>query len=194
MPDDPREFGELAIAAQLADLRHKVLELSARVTGAGTVSVLGQVRQKLIDLTGQVATLAEDVSGLAGQVTVITAEERVVSPSAPTWLDLTAGEHAQQLAALAEWVAGVLTPNYLHKPLRPCWPDHMPAVWELSTLCAEWARIYTRQRPDLPGALTWQDRWLPGARNRLDLILLDCKGSCVLAKSQAPAQVRPRAV
>ena len=43
----------------------------------------------------------------------------------------------------------------------------MSAVWELSTLAAEWERVYQARSRDLQGALDFHDRWLPGALRRV---------------------------
>jgi hypothetical protein len=60
-------------------------------------------------------------------------------------------------------------------------------VWELSTLREEWLRVYDRTYPDLAGALTWHDRWLPGVVARLTPLLLDCRDGCTarLRRSRA---------
>jgi len=60
----------------------------------------------------------------------------------------------------------VLRQHYSGYELRECWPRHTHAVWELSTLAAEWHHIYAGTRPDLARALEFYDRWLP-ARIRL---------------------------
>ena len=74
------------------------------------------------------------------------------------------------LADLRGWVDGFARrhyPGYLAR-LPRCWANHPEAVWELSTLRAEWERIYADEdNRDLQGALTWHDKWLPGVLSRL---------------------------
>jgi hypothetical protein len=52
--------------------------------------------------------------------------------------------------------------HYFGHELRHCWPSHVHAVWELSTLAAAWQHAYGGQRPVLARALEFYDRWLPG--------------------------------
>lgn len=117
---------------------------------------------------------------------------------APNWLDFGPEEYARRLDGLTQWVNGVLAVQYPHVYLRPCWPDHPAAVWELSVLRAEWYRVFNHKYPELSGALAFHDRWLPGVASRLESrILKDCKDRCALLRTQAPAparQPRPRAV
>jgi hypothetical protein len=93
------------------------------------------------------------------------------------------------LAKLSEWVARILVPSYRpDPPLAPCWRAHWPVIWELSTVWAEWRRIYDRAGPELAGALEWHNRYLPGALERARRELAKCTGrQCALA-----AQVSPR--
>lgn len=52
--------------------------------------------------------------------------------------------------------------------LLQCWANHPEAIWELSTLRAEWERKCADEgNRDLAGALTWHDKWLPGVLDRL---------------------------
>jgi hypothetical protein len=157
------EHGSLAaLAAQLADLRGKVVYIQSRLDRAGLTGDL--------DLPAKVAALAKEVAALLAAVP----EPR---HTAPYWLGLPADVHAARLAELDNWVREVLTVNYPGS-VQPCWAAHPPAVWELSTLREEWLRVYDRTYPDLAGALTWHDRWLPGVAARLGPLLRDCRGGC----------------
>ena len=63
---------------------------------------------------------------------------------------------------------------------------HLPVVWELGTVWAEWRRVYDRKAPELPGALDWHNRWLPGALARSQRALSGCTDrQCILAASAA---------
>jgi hypothetical protein len=174
----PDDIALPALAAQVADLRGTVTVLKARMDAAG---VSGSAR-----LHEQVAELSRIVAGLCGEGTPS-------RPAAPSWAGLDPEARAARLAALAAWVDGFLIPNYRPEGLRSCWAAHMAAVWELSTLHAEWERIYDRKHPELAGALTWHDRWLPGAVSRLEKILKDCKARCSAARAPAPSRPRPGA-
>lgn len=170
----PQPDPNAALAAQVADLRGQVVALRARMDAAG-ISGSAKLHEQVAALTRQVEDLASGGGG--------------ISPAAPDWTRLDNAERAAALAELAAWVDGFLVPNYPHAGLRACWQAHAAAVWELSTLHAEWARVYGRERPELSGALAWHDRWLPGVATRLGVILSDCKARCALASSR-----RPRAV
>ena len=85
------------------------------------------------------------------------------------------------LAELRHWVedfARKQYPAYMAR-LRPCWPNHPEAVWELSTLMAEWERVYgDADNRDLAGALWWHERWLPGVIARLDKAITCDEAGC----------------
>ena len=89
---------------------------------------------------------------------------------APYWFSLTREEQAARLIELRTWVDQVAYaqyPGYMAR-LAPCWANHPEAVWELSTLRAEWDRIYgDEDNRDLKGALNWHDKWFPGVLSRL---------------------------
>jgi hypothetical protein len=67
---------------------------------------------------------------------------------------------------LRHWADTVLREDYGGYELRDCWPRHIHAVWELSTLAAEWHRTYSGSHPDLTRALEFYDRWLPNTMHR----------------------------
>ena len=159
-PGQPDGQRYAALAAQVADLRGIVTKWDARLQHAGL--------DGSIDLAAKLAELAELLVDEASAAV------------APYWLDYSDEEYRDKLAELAEWVSNVLLPNYDVPVLRPCWQGHMQAVWELSTLRAEWERIYVRKNPLLAAALVWDDRWLPGVIRRLGPIMKDCTANrCV---------------
>jgi hypothetical protein len=170
-------MGADALAAQVADLRGTVTALKARMDGA-SISGSAKLHERVAALEETLATLADD--GPAPRV------------PAPMWAGLDDKTRAEQLAALTAWVDTILIPNYAPKGMRACWAAHPPAVWELSTLAAEWRRVYERKHPDLAGALNWNERWLPGVTARVAGILDDCKGGCSVT-ALAPTPLRPRA-
>ena len=161
-PGQPDGQRFASLAAQVADLRAIVMKWNARLEQAGL--------DGKIDLAATLAALSGKVAGETSAAT------------APYWLDYSEQEYQAQLADLAGWVADVLLPNYGAAVIRPCWQAHMAAIWELSTLRAEWERIYTRKNPPLADALAWHDRWLPGVIRRLGPVLKDCTATqCTLA-------------
>ena len=100
-------------------------------------------------------------------------------PAAPYWPDLDRGAYAAQLAELKQWVDTVLRPNYGGYELRDGWPSHIHVIWELSTLAAEWYRTYSGKLPDLPRALEFYERWLPGTMRRVSEYTRACSGNAV---------------
>ena len=99
-------------------------------------------------------------------------------PAAPYWLDLDREAYAAQLAELKQRVDTVLRPNYGGYELRDGWPIHIHVIWELSTLAAELHRTYSGKLPDLPGALEFYERWLPGTMRRVSEYTRACIGQC----------------
>ena len=163
-PDPPAD-----LAAQVNALRGQLAQLAARMEtegpGAGMLALV-----KVKDLTAQLNEAIE--------------KHRLKPPPAPWWIvdDAAARE---MFTALHAWVERFLRPQYpgYLRHLRPCWPNHREAVWELSTLRAEWDRIYRDEdNRDLQGALTWHDRLLPGVIARLGASIecneLGCRLAC----------------
>ena len=78
----------------------------------------------------------------------------------------------------------VLRQHYPGYELRDCWPGHIHAVWELSTLAAEWHHVYGGERPDLARALEFYDRWLPGTMRRVAAITRSCVPEYAMRRRQ----------
>ena len=113
-------------------------------------------------------------------------KRRLAPPPAPWWVvDEATGR--ELLAALREWVDQFLRrhyPGYLAR-LPQCWPNHGEAIWELSTICAEWERIYADENNrDLAGALTWHDRYLPDVISRLAASINCDETGCRMTRSR----------
>jgi hypothetical protein len=85
----------------------------------------------------------------------------------------------------------VLRQHYSGYELRDCWPSHIHAVWELSTLAAAWHHAYGGQRPDLARALEFYDRWLPGTMRRITGITGKCMPHCVMLHGTGDWAARP---
>src|SRR2546429_313760 len=120
-----------------------------------------------------------------------TAARQLKPPPAPWW-EFGTDEAQAMMTELHEWVEAFLRPNYAGYLVRlpSCWTRHAEAAWELSTLRAEWIRIYATEEEedrDLQGALAWLDRFLPNTLARLcEAIKCDAALGCqILRRRQA---------
>jgi hypothetical protein len=119
---------------------------------------------------GATLVMRAELKRLKAELEEAIATHQAKPPPAPWWGDLTREQYQAQLTDLHSWVEGFLRPHYPGPLARlaPCWPNHPESAWELSTLRAEWSRIYADPKNrDLPGALVWHDKWFPGAVDRL---------------------------
>jgi hypothetical protein len=174
----PRALGEslAALAAQLADLRSQVRAINERLDQAGLRAGL--------DLAARFEELAR---------TVTDALEAAApgGPAAPYWIGLDHDTYHTRLAELRRWAGTVLRQHYGGYELRDCWPRHIHAIWELSTLAAEWHRIYGGTRSDLARALEFHDRWLPGTMRRIGSVTGQCMPHCVTLRGPAAGLLVP---
>lgn len=143
---------------------------------AAVLDKLAAHSERLDDLQGRFDELA---AALARHL----AEDAGPEAWAPAWSGLTDKQYAAQLAALRAWVDGYLRDVYAPYTagvILDCWASHPAAIHELGDLWAEHERIYHRAKPDPMAALTWKNRWLPGAMTRLPLVMGQaCKdGKC----------------
>ena len=170
----PRALGEslAALAVQLADLRGQIRATNERLDQAGLSDGLN-LAARFEDLAQTVAE-ALDAAAPGG-------------PAAPYWIGLDRGTYHAQLADLRRWTDSVLRQHYGGYELRDCWPHHMHAVWELSTLAAEWHRTYSGSRPDLARALEFYDRWLPNTMRRVAGMTRACMTQCVMLRRPSDA-------
>ena len=140
------------MAAQVADLRSQIRALNERLDQAGLHAGLN------------LATRFEELAGTVANA-LVSASAR--GPAAPYWIGLDRDIYHAQLTGLQRWADTVLRQQYGSYELRDCWARHIHAIWELSTLAAEWHRTYAGTRPDLARALEFYDRWLPGTMRRI---------------------------
>ena len=175
-----------ALAAQLAQLRGELSRYAGET---------GQLRARLDEGAGQDVMIRLEIKQLGEKLDEAIRHRATAEPPAPYWLGLGKGEHAARLAELRAWVERVglvQYPGYFSK-LPPCWPAHPEAVIELSTVMAEWSRIYGD--PDnrlLPDALMWNDRWLPGVLGRLAAAIKCDVSGCRLVTSSPWERSPPR--
>jgi hypothetical protein len=174
----PRALGEslAALAVQVADLRGQVRAINERLDQAGLHAGL--------NLADRFEDLAQSVAGALEAVAPR-------GPAAPSWLGLDRDIYHARLADLRHWADTVLRQHYGGYELRDCWPRHVHAVWELSTLAAEWHRTYDGSRPDLDRALEFYDRWLPNTMRRITGITGKCMPHCVMLRGPGDWAARP---
>jgi hypothetical protein len=174
----PRALGGslAALAAQVADLRGQIRALNDRLDQAGLHPGLNLAAR--FDQLAQTVTDALDAAAPRG-------------PAAPCWIDLDRDTYTARLADLRRWAENVLGQHYGGYELPECWPRHIHAVWELSTLAAEWHHIYAGTRPDLGRALEFYDRWLPGTIRRITDITRTCIPQCATLRSPGDWAARP---
>jgi hypothetical protein len=132
----PRALGEnlASLAVQVAALRGQICAINARLDQAGLDAGLN---------------LAARFEELAQTVTDALEAAAPRGPAAPSWIGLDPDTYHARLADLRRWADTVVGQHYGGYELRDCWPRHGHAIWELSTLAAEWHRIYGGTRPDL---------------------------------------------
>jgi hypothetical protein len=174
----PRALGEslAALAGQLADLRGQVHAINERLDQAGL--------RADVNLAARFEDLARTVAGALEAAAP-------QGPVAPYWIGLDRDTYRARLADLQRWADTVLRIHYGSYELRECWPSHTQAIWELSTLAAEWHRTYGGTRPDLARALEFYDRWLPGTMRRITGITRTCIPQCAMLRVPGERTVRP---
>jgi len=149
------------LAAQLEELRRQWVRSQGEI---------GALREQLKSSTGQQMLLLIQVKRLAERLNDALAKRQLAPPPAPWWC-VSEAEVQSMLAELRHWVENFARKHYpaCIARLPPCWPNHPEALWELSTLMAEWERVYgDADNRDLAGALWWHERWLPGVIARLE--------------------------
>jgi len=165
-----------ALAAQLEELRGQL---------ARTQGELGAVRERLEGETSQTAMLRLEVKQQGSRLEEAIEKRRLKPPFAPWW-EVDREQGTEMLAGLRGWIEGFLARHYPGYAARvpPCYWRHMEAVWELSTLHAEWTRIYAdEENRDLSGALTWHNRYLPDTLDRVAGVIKCLPGRCERAPS-----------
>jgi hypothetical protein len=172
------------LAVQVTALHGQISRITSRLDRAG-------LRDGL-NLTGQAQHLAQ----LTQTVSDALATAAPRGPAAPSWTGLDQDTYTRQLAGLRQWIDTVLRPHYGGYQLRDCWASHPHAIWELSTLAAEWRRTYDGEHPSLDRALEFHDRWLPGTMRRVADITSACVAQCATRRQtwqpKPPPSPRPR--
>jgi hypothetical protein len=167
---------DAALAAQIEELRGELAEFRR---------VFAQWNAKLeTEGIGGAMTVLLQVKRLRKRLDEALAKHQLDPPPAPWWV-VGEAEGRAMLADLRGWVEEFARrhyPGYMTR-LPRCWTNHPEAVWELSTLRAEWERIYSDEdNRDLQGALAWHDRWLPGVLGRLAASIKCDESGCRIAR------------
>jgi hypothetical protein len=169
--DDNEAFA--ALAQQIEDLRGVVGKFQAIVTAWNA-----RLEREGI---GGTLMLRLEVKKMSEKLDEALENYRLKPVAAPYWAGLPDDKFRAQLAELGEWIETFLRlhyPGYMRR-IPACWANHPEALWELSTLRAEWIRIYgDEERRELADALVWHERWLPGVIARLEKAITCDQGGC----------------
>lgn len=160
-----------ALAVHLNGLRREVESLAIKV------DVLARTQQEH-------AAVLDDITELRHQVEQILAALTAADDASPGewfWLRMTDHVRDEKFAELSDWVETVFRtqyPDYLADQIRPCWPNHPEARWELAWLYQQWSLTYLAKQPAPKDAADWHDRWSPGVLRRLGQVMRRCEGDC----------------
>lgn len=159
-----------ALAIHVNSLRREIEDLATKVGG-------------LVAKQREHTAVLHDLTDLRNQVEQIlaTLTEEDEAPRTWFWLTMSDQERDEKFAELRDWVETVLRvqyPDYLADHIRPCWPNHPEARWELAWLYQLWYRAYLADRPEPRDAADWHDRWLPGVLRHLSLTMRRCRVGC----------------
>jgi hypothetical protein len=69
-------------------------------------------------------------------------------------------------------------PDNTSQQIKPCWPNHPEAQWELAWLYHLWTRAYIAEHPVPKDAADWHDRWASGVIRRLSPLMRRCETEC----------------
>jgi len=137
----------------------------------------------------QIRTLRQDLQSAIAKIDALTEQQRQraqahflayldvtenASPAAWFWIKMTEQEQREKFSELTDWVETVLHvqyPGYLAEQLKPCWPNHPEARWELSWLYQLWTLTYLTKHPTSKDAADWHDRWLQGVICRIGVVM-----------------------
>ena len=160
-----------ALAIQISRLRQDIDTITRKVSDL-TTTQRGHAA-KLSDL----ASIRKQIQ----QILTLLDTENDMSPARWFWLTMPDTERADKLSELTDWVETVLRvqyPDYLADQIKPCWPNHPEARWELTWLYQLWTLTYLTTRPTPKEAGDWHDRWTPGVIRRLSHVMTRCTTAC----------------
>jgi hypothetical protein len=160
-----------ALAVRVDGLRRRTETLATKI------DTLTSTQQEHATVLDGITELRHQVE----QILAILGNDDEPSPGAWFWLTMTDQKRDERLSELSDWVNTVLRtqyPGYLTGQIRPCWPNHPEARWELTWLYQLWTRAYLTRRPAPKDAADWHDRWTPGVIRRLSQIMRQCEETC----------------
>jgi hypothetical protein len=156
-----------ALAIHVSSVRRDVEELATKV------GVLVAKQREHTAVLHDLTDLRQQVEQI---LSTLTPDED--SPTTWFWLTMSDQERSEKLGELHDWVETVLRaqyPDYIADHIKPCWPNHPEARWELAWLYHLWSSAYLIDRPAPKEAADWHDRWLPGATRRLSQNMSRCE-------------------
>jgi hypothetical protein len=160
-----------ALAVQVHGLNRDVEALTGKIDALASTQ-----RQHTVLLEG-LAELRNQIDHILALVT----GQNDDTPATWFWLTMSERERDEKLAELSDWVNAVLCtqyPAYTAGQIRPCWPNHSEARWELAWLYQLWTHAYLVEHPAPKDAADWHDRWAPGAMRRLSIVMRRCEAGC----------------
>jgi hypothetical protein len=160
-----------ALAVQVSGLRRDVEALTARV------DVLTRTQEEHAVVLEGITELRRQVE----QILALVSEDDKASSSGWFWLTMDEHVREEKFGELFDWVETVLRiqyPDYVADQIRPCWPNHPEARWELAWLYQLWCAAYLAKRPTPKDAADWHDRWSPGVIRRLSQVMAGCERAC----------------
>ncbi len=170
---DPQGRSEQAPVAALAI---QIIQLRQKIETAGRrLDDLAHAQRQHSRAFKDVAEIRQQIH----QILTILDTENEASPARWFWLTMNDQERQAKLAELHDWVETVLRqqyPDYIADQIKPCWPNHPEARWELTWLYQLWTLTYLTTRPTPKDAGDWHDRWIPGVVRRLGQVMGNCQG------------------
>ena len=160
-----------ALAVRVDGLRRRIETLATKVDD------LTSTQQEHATVLDGIAELRHQVE----QILAILDNDDEPAPEQWFWLTMTDQKRDERLSELSDWVETVLRaqyPGYLAAQIRPCWPNHPEARWELTWLYQLWTLAYLTRRPSPKDAADWHDRWTPGVIHRLSQTMRRCEEAC----------------
>jgi hypothetical protein len=160
-----------ALAVQLSNLRREVESLT------GKLDTVSRAQREQAAVLSEIAGLREQIEQVLSTLT----DQEEGSPAEWFWLTMTEQRRSEQFSELFDWVETVLRtqyPDYLADQIRPCWPNHPEARWEIAWLYQLWSHVYLTDGAAPRDAADWHDRWSPGALRRLGQVMSRCAHAC----------------
>jgi hypothetical protein len=147
----------------------------------GQVESLAAKVDTLTSTQQEHAAALDDITELRHQVDKILAvltDQDDASPAEWFWLTMSDQAREEKFSELYDWVETVYRtqyPGYLAGHVRPCWPGHPEARWELAWLYQQWTLTYLAKRPAPKTPPTGTTAGPPASSAAL---MSQCEGTC----------------